>query len=113
MNKVILIGNLVKDPEVKVIENSDKVFTRLILAVNRAFTNSNGEKEADFISVSLWNKNAEAAYKFLKKGRKILVTGRICTRSYEDKEGKKKYTMEIIAESFEFLDYAKNESGVV
>ncbi|KKX53270.1 single-stranded DNA-binding protein [Brevibacillus borstelensis] len=100
MNKVILIGNLTKDPELRYTPNGVAV-TNFTLAINRP---RYGEKqEADFINVVAWQKLADTAATYLRKGRQCAVEGRIQTRSYQDKDGKKRYVTEVLAEHIQFL----------
>lgn len=103
MNKVILMGRLTKDPELRYTGNNTPVAS-FSLAVDRSFQNQNGEREADFINIVIWNKSAENAKKLLTKGTKILVEGRIQTRNYDDKDGKKVYVTEVVANNFEFCE---------
>ncbi len=103
MNKVILIGRLTKDPELRY-TGSNRAVTQITLAVNRSFTNQNGEREADFINVVIWDKQAENVAKYLTKGRLIAVDGRIQTRNYDNSEGKKVYVTEVVALSVQFLE---------
>ena len=102
MNKTILIGRLTKDPELK---GNDKVYTRFTLAVDRV-----GSEGADFIPIVVFGKQAENAVKYLVKGRKVAVEGRINTGSYE-KDGKKVYTTDVIAERVEFLEWGDKASA--
>lgn len=113
LNRVVLIGRLTKNPEMKVFEESGRVITKFILAVERTYKNRNGEREVDFIPVSFWGKRAEVLNEHLEKGRLISITGRLQTRSYEDAEGKKKYIAEVIADEFQFIDSKKKEEGIV
>lgn len=108
MNKVILIGRLAQDPEPRYTPKGTPV-TRFPLAVNRPFTNQQGEKEADFINIVTWNKLAEVTADNLRKGRKIAVEGMLTVRSYTDKEGVRRKTAEVVARSIEFLDYPKDD----
>lgn len=103
MNRVVLVGRLTKDPELKYTPNGVPVAT-FTLAVNRAFTNQAGEKEADFINCVVWRKPAENVANFLKKGSLAGVDGRVQTRNYEGQDGKKVYVTEIMAESVQFLE---------
>jgi single-strand DNA-binding protein len=105
MNKVILMGRLCKDPEVN--GTGDKKVARYSLAVDRRFAKS--EDKTDFINIVVFGKGAEFTEKYLKKGTKVLVTGRIQTGSYE-KDGKKVYATDIIAEDQEFAE-SKSASG--
>ena len=103
MNKVVLIGRLTKDVEVRYTTN-EKVVAMFSLAVNRDFKNPKGEYEADFFNIVMWGKPAELAGNTLKKGSKIAIDGRIQNRSYEAKDGTKRYITEIVANGFEYLD---------
>lgn len=103
MNKVLLIGRLTRDPELRYTQ-SNRAVTQISIAVNRNFTNQNGEREADFINVVVWDKAAENLKKYVGKGRMIAVEGRIQTRSYDNTEGKKVYVTEVVAQNVQFLD---------
>lgn len=103
LNRVILIGRLTKDPELRYTSNGTAVAT-FTLAVERPFSNSNGEKEADFLNILVWRQAAEACVNYLKKGRMCAVDGRIQTRNYENQEGRKVYVTEIVADSVRFLE---------
>lgn len=103
MNKVLLIGRLTSKPELRY-TNSNLPFTRFSVAVNRNFTNSQGQREADFINVIVWRKQAENICNYLDKGSRVSIEGRIQTGSYDDKDGNKRYTVEVAADSVEFLD---------
>ena len=103
MNKVVLIGRLTKDPELRY-TSSNVAAASFTLAVNRQFQNQNGVREADFINIVIWRKQAETAKKYLTKGSLIAVEGRIQTRNYDGADGKKVYVTEVVADSFEFLE---------
>ena len=103
MNKAILIGRLTKDPELRTTPTGRNV-CQFSVAVSRNFTNTNGEREADFINCVVWDKQAENLVKYQKKGNQIAVEGRIQTRNYDDKDGKKVYVTEILASNISFLD---------
>ena len=103
MNKVVLIGRIAKDIEVRY-TTTQKVVAMFSLAVNREFKNQKGEYEADFFNIVMWGKPAELAGNTLKKGSKIAIDGRIQNRSYEAKDGTKRYITEIIANGFEYLE---------
>ena len=103
MNKAILIGRLTKDPELRTTPTGRNV-CQFSVAVSRNFTNANGEREADFINCVVWDKQAENLVKYQKKGNQIAVEGRIQTRNYDDKDGKKVYVTEIHASNISFLD---------
>lgn len=102
MNKVILIGNLTRDPELRSTPNGVSVCT-FSIAVNRRFANQAGERETDFLNITAWRQLGETCSKYLAKGRKVAVTGELRSRSYEDKEGKKRYVVEVVADDVEFL----------
>lgn len=102
MNKVILIGNLTKDPESSVTQSGVSV-CKINIAVNRNFTNANGERVADYFSVVAWRTLADNCARYLCKGKKIAVVGNLQTRSYDDRDGNKKYVTEIMADEIEFL----------
>ena len=104
MNKAILIGRLTKDPELKMTENTKREVCQFTMAVNRPYTNEDGERKADFINCVVWDKLAENLTKYQKKGNQIAVEGRIQTRNYEDKDGKRVYVTEIISTNITFLD---------
>ncbi|WP_439117485.1 single-stranded DNA-binding protein [Mesobacillus stamsii] len=106
MNRVVLVGRLTKDPELKVTPNGIAV-AAFTLAVNRSFTNAQGEKEADFINCVVWRRPAENVANFLKKGSLAGVDGRVQTRSYENQDGKRVYVTEVLAESVQFLEPKK------
>ena len=102
MNKVYLIGNLTRDPEVS--ETSTGVpYCRFSIAVNRNFTNADGNREADFFNIIVWRGQAEPCGRFLKKGSKIALVGSLQNRSYEDKDGGKRTVTDIVASEVEFL----------
>ena len=102
MNKVMLIGNLTRDPELRTTSSGVSVCT-LSIAVNRNFPNSAGEREADFINITVWRGTAENCAKYLSKGRKVAVVGALQSRTYDDKEGNKRYTLDVVADDVEFL----------
>lgn len=102
MNKVIIIGNLTKDPEFQTTTSGISV-CRFTVAVQRKFANAEGEKEADFINVVTLRGLADNCNKYLAKGRKCAVVGQLQTRSYDAQDGSKRYVTEVIAEEVEFL----------
>ena len=108
LNQTVIVGRLVKDPELKETDNGAKV-TNITLAVPRSFKNSEGEYETDFISCVLWKGIAENTVEYCKKGDLLGVKGRVQTRNYEDKEEKKHFVMEIVAEKVTFLSSKKDE----
>ncbi len=103
MNKVFLIGRLTRDPELRY-TSSNLPVASFTVAVNRTFTNQSGEREADFINVVVWRKQAENIKNYLKQGSQIAIDGRIQTRSYDDADGKKRYVTEVVADNVQFLD---------
>ena len=108
MNKVILIGRLTADPELRYTE-SNKAYTRFTLAVNRDYKKENGETDADFISVVAWEQLAETIHKYVKKGHKICAEGRIQTGSYDKEDGSKGYLTDVIMNHLEFLEKKSND----
>ena len=112
MNKVILMGRLTRDPEVRYSqgENATAV-ARYTLAVDRRYNRNNDEQSADFINCVAFGRNGEFAEKYLRKGTKIVVTGRIQTGSYTNKDGVKVYTTDIVVESQEFAESKNAQSG--
>jgi single-strand DNA-binding protein len=111
VNKVILIGNVGKDPEVRYIENGTPVCT-LPVATSESYVNKAGERitTTEWHNVVLWRSLADVAQKFVKKGTQVYVEGRIRTRSYDDKDGNKRYVTEIIANTFQLLGRRSDES---
>ena len=110
MNKVILMGRLTKNPEIKYAgKDNDMVVARYTLAVNRRYKRD-GEQEADFISCVAFDRAAEFAEKYLHQGTKIAVTGRIQTGSYTNRDGQKVYTTDVVIEEQEFAE-SKNSAG--
>jgi|SRR5690554_5619802 single-strand DNA-binding protein len=111
MNKVVLIGRLTKDPELKYTPGSGTAVTTITLAVDRRFSKDN-QREADFIPVVIWGKSAESTAQYMSKGKLMGVSGRIQTRSYEAKDGGRRYVTEVVAEEIKFLEWGnKNQSG--
>lgn len=103
INRVVLVGRLTKDPALQYTP-SGVAMARFTLAVNRTFTNQQGEKEADFINCLVWRKQAENAANYLSKGSLCGVEGRIQTGSYEGQDGKRIYTTDVVADSVQFLE---------
>ena len=112
MNKVVLMGRLTRDPEIRYSQGENQLaIARYTLAVDRRFNRNNDDNNnADFIQCVLFGKTAEFAEKYLKKGTKLVVTGRIQTGSYTNKEGQKVYTTEVVVEDQEFAE-SKNASS--
>lgn len=102
LNRVILIGRLTKDPELRYTQSGTAVAT-FTLAVDRRVTNQQGERETDFIPVVVWSKQAELCAQYLNKGRQTAVEGRLQVRNYENNEGRRVYVTEVVAENVQFL----------
>lgn len=109
-NKCILMGRLTKDPEVKYTQTG-KVVTQFTLAVDRPFKDANGNKETDFIPVVVWGKAGELVGNSCQKGHRLLVDGRLQIRSYEAKDGSKRWVSEIIANGVEFVERKSDKGG--
>ena len=107
MNKVVLIGNLTRDPELQTTNGGVSV-CRFALAVTRRFANSDGERDADFINITVWRNQAENCHKYLKKGSKCAVIGRIQTSVYDAPDGSKRYTTDVVADEVEFISSGRN-----
>ena len=107
MNKVILMGRLTRDPEVRYTSNTNTLVANFSLAVNRRFAKQGEERETDFINIVAYSKLADFSEKYLSQGTQVNVVGRLQNRSYEDKNGTKKYISEIIAEEIYFADSKK------
>ena len=116
MNKVILMGRLTRDPEVRYSQGeSATAIARYTLAVDRRFNRNNDENSADFIGCVAFGRSAEFAERYLRKGTKVVVTGRIQTGSYTNKDGVKVYTTDVVVEDQEFAESknaaASNDGG--
>ncbi|MBD7967719.1 single-stranded DNA-binding protein [Paenibacillus gallinarum] len=109
LNRVILIGRLTKDPELRYTPAGVAV-TQFTLAVDRPFTTQGGEREADFLPVVTWRQLAETCANYLRKGRLTAVEGRIQIRNYENNDGKRVYVTEIIADNVRFLESGNNRN---
>ena len=110
MNRVFLIGNLTRDPEMRSTQSGVAV-CNFTIAVNRRFRNpQTGQQETDFLNVIAWRQLAELCDKYLAKGRKVAVTGSIQTRTYEAKDGSKRNTFDIVADEVEFLSQNQQRS---
>lgn len=108
MNKVILMGRLTRDPDIR--GEGNNLTARYSLAVDRRFKDSDGNYPTDFINIVVFGKGAEFAEKYLKKGTKVVVTGRIQTGSYTNKDGQKVYTTDVVAEDQEFAESKSHAS---
>ncbi|MGX6445593.1 single-stranded DNA-binding protein [Neobacillus sp. K501] len=102
INQVTLVGRLTKDPELRVTQEGAHV-AHVILAVSRHFRNHNGEIDTDFVQCALWHKSADNTVQYCRRGSVVGITGRLQTRNYENKEGKRVYVTEVVAESIRFL----------
>ena len=102
MNKVILVGNLTRDPELSETPSGVAV-CRFSVAVSRDYANAEGTRDVDFFNITVWRGRAENCGKYLKKGNKVAVVGSLQTRSYEDKDGIKRNVTDIVANEVEFL----------
>ncbi len=109
INRVVLVGRLTKDPEFRTTQSGVDVAT-FTLAVNRTFTNAQGEREADFINIVVFRKQAHNVNNYLSKGKLAGVDGRIQSRSYENQEGRRIFVTEVVADSVQFLE-PKNSNG--
>ena len=103
MNRVCLVGRLTAKPELRY-TGSNIPYTRFSLAVNRTFNNANGEREADFINIIVWRRQAENVANYLDKGSQVSIDGRIQTGSYTAQDGSKRYTTDVVADNIQFLD---------
>ncbi len=108
INRTVLVGRLTRDPELRYTNGGAAVAT-FTVAVNRQFTNQNGEREADFISCVIWRKAAENFANFTHKGSLVGIDGRIQTRNYENQQGTRVYVTEVVADNFSLLE-SKAES---
>ena len=109
INNVVLVGRLTKDPDLRYTSSGSAVAT-FTLAVNRNFTNANGNREADFINCVIWRKPAENLDKYCNKGTLIGVVGRIQSRSYENQQGQRVYVTEVVCDNFQLLESMKDSN---
>ena len=109
MNKITLIGNLTRDPELSQLPSGVSV-CKFGIAVNRNFTNANGERETDFFNITAWRGLGENCAKYLAKGRKVCVVGNVHIRNYEDKDGNKRTAVDVVAEDIEFLSARSDDA---
>lgn len=105
MNTVIMIGRLTRDPELRYIASTGNAVTRFAIAVDRPFAKKDAEVTADFFNIVVWGKRAETAANYLAKGRMVAVKGRLQNNNYTDKMGNKQYSVEIIADDIQFIDW--------
>ncbi len=111
LNRIVLIGRLTHDPEIRYTPSGTPV-TKFTIAVDRRF-GKDGQKETDFIDIVVWSKAAENCANYLGKGRLVAVDGRLQIRSYDDSQGIRRKAAEVIAENVRFLDRAKEDQGTV
>ena len=111
MNKVILLGRLVNDPEIKYTQSSNMLVVNFRLAVNRRFVKQGEERQADFINIIAWSKTAEFVAKYFKKGQQVAIIGRVETRNYKDDKGVMHYITEVIAEEVDFAGGKSNKEN--
>ncbi|WP_373711808.1 single-stranded DNA-binding protein [Jeotgalibaca porci] len=110
INRVILIGRLTKDPELKYTSSGTAVGS-FSLAVNRQFTNANGDREADFINCVIWRKSAENFANFTHKGSLVGIDGRLQTRNYENQQGQRVYVTEVVVDNFSLLEKRASDNS--
>lgn len=110
MNKVILMGRLTRDPELRY-TNSQVATCSFSVAVDRRYKSQDGTTQADFINCVAWRNTAEFISKYFAKGARILVTGSIQTRTYDDKEGQRRYVTEVVVDEAEFCESKRNDGG--
>jgi single-strand binding protein len=109
MNKVILLGRLTKNPEIRYSQKNNMMVANFTLAVNRKYVKPGEERQADFINIVTYSKIAEFVQKYLKQGLQVCICGRMQTRTYDDNNGIKRYVAEIIAEDIDFADSFKKQ----
>lgn len=111
MNKVILMGRLTRDPDIRYTQSSNTLVASFSLAVNRRFVKEGEERQADFINIVAWGKTGEFCSKYFSKGQQIGIVGRIQTRTWDDEQGQKHYVTEVIAEEVYFAGDKKNSDN--
>ena len=104
MNKVVLVGRLTKDPELRFTANKGTAVTRFTLAVNRDYKKEDGTQEADFINCIAYSKRAEVIAQYLTKGKRFSIAGSIRTGSYDTQDGTRRYTTYVVVDGFDFID---------
>ncbi len=110
LNRIVLVGRLTRDPELRYTPANGVAVASFTLAVNRRFKQQ-GQQEADFVPIVVWRQQAENCAKYLGKGSLVAVDGRLQIRSYEDREGQRKYVAEVVADSVQFLESGKDRRG--
>lgn len=111
MNKIILIGRLTKEPEIKFAQNETTV-AHFTLAVDRNFAKQGEEVQTDFINIVAWNRFADLAQNHLSKGSKVAISGKLQVRKYQDKDGNNRYASEVVVDEMEFLDKKKQYEDI-
>ncbi len=111
MNKVILMGRLTRDPEVRYTQTNNTLVASFSLAINRRFVRQGEERQADFINIVAWSKLGEFCSKYFKKGQQVSIVGRLQTRTWDDDQGQKHYITEVVAEEAYFADSRKDGEG--
>ena len=111
MNKVILMGRLTRDPEVRYTQTNNTLVASFSLAVNRRFVRQGEERQADFINIVAWSKLGEFCSKYFKKGQQVGIIGRLQTRTWDDDQGVKHYVTEVVAEEAYFADSRREGNG--
>ena len=116
MNNIILIGRLIKDPELRYTQSSNATYARFTIAVDRGMSKdkkqeleAKGQQTADFINIVVWGKQAENCQRYLQKGRNVAIQGRLQSGSYTAQDGTKKYTTEVWAERVQFIDWGEKK----
>lgn len=119
MNSVVLIGRMVKDPELRYMQDGVKCYARFTIAIDRGLSKdkkeeaqAKGQATADFINVVVWNKQAENCQKYLSKGKNVAVQGALRSGSYTAQDGTRKYTTEVWAEKVQFIDWGEKKENV-
>ncbi|WP_181350749.1 single-stranded DNA-binding protein [Thalassobacillus sp. CUG 92003] len=110
LNRVVLVGRLTKDPDLRYTPNGVAV-ANFTIAVNRPFSNSQGDRDADFINCVVWRRAAENLANYMKKGSQVGVDGRLQSRSFENQEGKRVFVTEVVADSVQFLESKGSSQG--
>ena len=111
MNKVILMGRLTRDPEVRYTQTNNTLVASFSLAVNRRFARPGEERQADFVNIVAWSKTGEFCSKYFKKGQQVGIIGRLQTRTWDDDQGQKHYVTEVVAEEAYFADSRRDGEG--
>lgn len=111
MNKVVLVGRLTKDPELRFTANKGTAVTRFTLAVNRDYKKEDGTQEADFINCIAYSKRAEVIAQYLTKGKRFSIAGSIRTGSYDAQDGTRRYTTYVVVDGFDFIDSSNGQAN--